>query len=232
MRRLRYKLTCAALLFSLNLATIFTSVYAWFTAVRKNGASGMSIQMYAHELDLRYQVYKYSDEAKSVINATDRQDALTLLEYDSVFKDRNDNTPILVEFTLLGGAINDGSSIRVTTTCSNASATAKALSNIIELKFALLTPESSDPASLWSEAIDSFESVNGKRFKVGNAKNLSVTYTIENYGASLANDGLHFFMLINYAEDLIEDFDFDLFDSQTTAFSNDLTTIACDVIGG
>ena len=46
----------------------------------------------------------------------------------------------------------------------------------------------------------------------------------------LDDEGLNFGN--GYGDWTIEDFDFDLFDSQTTAFSNDLTTISCDVIGG
>ena len=87
MRRLRTKLICALLLMAMNLATAFVGVYAWFVSNRQGDASGMRIQMYTHELDLSYRVYKYSDEVKGVIEATDMPDAFTLPEYDSVFTD-------------------------------------------------------------------------------------------------------------------------------------------------
>lgn len=231
MRRFQAKLICALLLMALNLATAFVGVYAWFVSGRRSDASGMRIQMYTHELDLSYRVYKYSDEVKGVIEATDMPDAFTLLEYDSVFTDRNDNTPIIVDFSLTGAILSENTPIQVISSCTAANPTAKALSNIIELKFALLNNVGADASAIWSDAVGYFENASGNRFKVGNSKNTTVSYTIRNYGSHIVNNALHFFMQLNYAPDLIGEFEFDLADSQTTAFSNDLTTISCNVEG-
>lgn len=231
MRRIRIKVACAALLMLFNLATAFTGVYAWFTAVRRTDAAGMRVQMYAHELDLSYRVYKYSDEDKRAIDATDRQDAFALSEYDSVFADRNGRTPIIVDFSLRGAALSEGSPIRVSATCSNPSPSAKVLSNIVELKFGLPAMQGSDALSIWSGAVLYFGAEPGERFKRSGEKDLEVSYVIDGYGAAMSNNTLHFFMQLNYASDLIGEFDFDLSDSQTTAFSNDLTAISCNVEG-
>jgi len=231
MRRFQAKLICALLLMALNLATAFVGVYAWLVSNRQGDASGMRIQMYTHELDLSYRVYKYSDEVKGVIEATDMPDAFTLLEYDSVFTDRNANTPIIVDFSLTGAVLSESTPIRVVSSCTAASPTAKALSNIIELKFALLNNMGEDASAVWSNAVGYFENASGSRFKTGGGKSTSLSYVIGDYGSHVANNTLHFFMQLDYAPDLVGEFEFDLADSQTTAFSNDLTTICCNVEG-
>lgn len=231
MRHLRTKLICALLLMALNLATAFVGVYAWFVSGWRSDASGMRVQMYTHELDLSYRVYKYSDEVKGVIEATDFPDAFTLLEYDSVFTDRNDNTPIIVDFSLTGAALSAASPIYISADCTTQSPIAKALSNIIELKFALLEDVGSAASAIWSDAVDHFENAPGCRFKVGGNKDTSLEYTIDNYEGHVVGNTLRFFMQMNYADDLIDEFDFDWTDSQTTVFSNDLTTISCSVEG-
>ena len=231
MRHLRTKLICALLLMALNLATAFVGVYAWFVSGWRSDASGMCVQMYTHELDLSYRVYKYSDEVKGVIEATDSPDAFVLLEYDSVFTDRNDNTPIIVDFSLTGAALSAASPICMSADCTAQSPIAKALSNVIELKFALIDDAGSTASDIWSNAVGHFESAPGCRFKVGGSKDTSLDYTIDDYEDHIAGNTLHFFMQMDYADDLIGEFDFDLTDSQTTAFSNDLTTISCSVEG-
>ena len=231
MRRFQTKLICALLLMAMNLATAFVGVYAWFVSNRQSDASGMRIQMYTHELDLSYRVYKYSDEVKGVIEATNMPDAFTLLEYDSVFTDRNANTPIIVDFSLTGAILSENTPIQVVSSCTAINPATKALSNIMELKFALFTDIGTEASAIWSDAVGYFENIAGNRFKVGNNKNTALTYTINNYSNYIENNTLHFFMQLNYASDLISEFEFDLTDSQTTAFSNDLTTISCNVEG-
>lgn len=231
MRRFQAKLICALLLMALNLATAFVGVYAWFVSSWRSDASGMRIQMYTHELDLSYRVYKYSDEVKGVIEATDMPDAFTLLEYDSVFTDRNVNTPIIVDFSLTGAILAESTPIQVVSSCTATNPAAKALSNIIELKFALLNDMGADASSVWSNAVGYFDDASGSRFKAGNGKDTEISYTISNYSGHIEDSTLHFFMQLNYAPDLVGEFEFDLADSQTTAFSNDLTTISCNVEG-
>lgn len=148
MKNAKFKIFCAVSLALFNLMSSFLGTYAWYTSSDKIDAAGMQVQMYTHELDMSYKVYKYSEEEKGIINATNQRDALTLNEYDSVFKDRNGYTPIIIEFLLTGIALEDNLPISITTHCNNNTPSDKVTSNIIELKFGLPSISSTSPETL------------------------------------------------------------------------------------
>ena len=86
MKRAKFKIALATALVLFDLFSCFAGTYAWFTAARTNEAASMQVQMYTHELDMSYKVYKYDDDLGAAINATGRPDALILKEYDSGFE--------------------------------------------------------------------------------------------------------------------------------------------------
>ena len=168
----------------------FVGTYAWFVASRVDTANNMQVQMYTHELDMSYRVYKYSDDDKAPINATHLPDALSLVEYDSVIKSRNENTPIIIEFLITGMALDENIPIYINTHCNETNATTHFLSNIIELKFGVIDSITSEDANVvYTSATSYFNNISGVKFRQGNSKVQDVLSILEreNFDIVLCN---------------------------------------------
>ncbi len=227
MKHKKLKTICAILMAIFNLFVCFTGAWAWYTAMHQNNASGFSVVIYTHELDMSYRVYKYSDDEKAIINATGHNDALTLQEYDSVLTERNVNTAILIEFAINGMALNDNLPIYVNSHCTNNSKTAKVISNIISLQFDVIpTITSNDPTTIYNQAVTHFNSVTKNYFNQ-TTKITDIEYELEDYSSAVQNGALRLYILLDYSSTLINNFEFTVGDAATTTFSNDLTRIEC-----
>ena len=224
MRKSRLKIVLATLLAIFNLFTCFAGTYAWFVAARVNNVSSMQVQMYTHELDMSYSIYKYSDEQKAGIRSND----LVLQEYDSVIKSRNVYTPIIIEFMITGMSLGDGIPVFINTHCTNNTTTDNVLSNIIQMKFAVIpTITSSDPNVIYFDAIAAFEDEDPNYFIVDDEKQQDIEYELSNYSGYITGGNLRLYILLDYCEDLIDNFDFVFGSSESTAFTNDLQMITC-----
>lgn len=207
-----------------------TGTYAWFVMTRVNNASAMYVQMYTHELDMSYRVYKYDDNLKEAIDATGLPDALTLPKYDSVIKSRNVNTPIILEFIVTGVALEENIPLYINTHCQNTTTTDRVLSNIVQLQFSSINSiTSSDTNIIYNESLNYFDenSIPEITFKNGNNKTQDVVYTLTNYQDAVLNNSLKIYIKLDYSIDLIDQFEFSITDSTTTSFNNDLTLINC-----
>lgn len=226
MKHKNLKLFATTFLVIFNLFMCFAGTYAWFVVTKTNTANNLQVQMYTHELDMSYRVYKYSDDDKAPINATGLPDALSLVKYDSVIKSRNENTPIIIEFLITGMALEDNMPIYISTHCNETYATTNYLSNIIELKFGIIESIISDDANIvYNTATSYFNDISGVKFRQqNNTKVQDVVYTITNYNVSSA---LRLYIQLDYSEELIDTFEFTLSDSTTTTFLNDITLIKC-----
>ena len=227
MKRKGLKITLATVMCIFNLFVCFSGVLAWFTAAQRNSASGMQVQVMAHELDMSYRVFKYSDDEKAGVEVTGQQDALELQKYDSVITSRNENTPIILEFLLSGMDLGENLPITITTSRNQSDATVQAISNIIKLQFAPLEINSDDESVIYSTAVSYFRNqADGAIFEDGETE---VNYELNNYSSHLTPAGLTLFIMLDYSEDLIENFkdNFDITDSTTVAFTNDLKEIVC-----
>ena len=225
MKHMKLKIFLATLITIFDLASCFAGTWAWFTAARTNDASQMAVQMYTHELDMSYRVYKYNDDVKSAINATGQADALVLQEYDSVFEDHNDHTPIIIEFMMTGMDLGEDIPVYINTHCTNNVYNSRYVSNIVELKFALINSiTSSDPNDIYNDAVAHFQNVDGLTFVEGTTKNQDVVYTLDDYSEDILNGSLRLYIQLDYSVSLIHDnFSFSLSDITTTTFTNDLT---------
>jgi len=224
MKRKGLKITLATVMCIFNLFVCFSGVFAWFTAAHRNEASGMQVQMEGHELDLSYRVFKYSDDYKAGVEVTARQDALEMQKYDSVITSRNEHTPIILEFLLTGASLGENLPINITTTRSQSNANAKYISNIIKLQLAPLTINSDNPDTIYTTAISSLQSEPEVVFDAGE---LETTYVLNNYSSYLTSAGLTLYIMMDYSEDLVSNFTFDIHDTLTTSFQNDLLSISC-----
>lgn len=227
MKRKGLKITFATIMCIFNLFVCFSGVLAWFTAAQRNSANGMQVQIMAHELDMAYRVFKYSDDEKAGVEFTGQQDALEMQKYDSVITSRNEHTPIILEFLLSGVSLGENLPINITTTRSQSDANAKFISNIIKLQFAPLEINSDDGSVIYDTAVSYFRNqANEAIFEDGETE---VNYELTNYSSYLNSAGLTLFIMLDYSEELIEKFkdNFDITDSTTVAFTNDLLNIVC-----
>lgn len=229
MRRKGLKIFLVTTLCIFNLFVCFSSVYAWFASSKIDEVSGLQVQIYTHELDMSYRVFKYSDDDKAGIDVTHQQDALTLQRYDSVIKSRNVNTPIILEFLISGVTLGENIPIDIVSHCTDATLTNKVISNIVKLQFAHIDINSNDSNTIYTTAVNHFKTNNIQelQFKNNNVKSTEITYTLSNYTSYLEGMNLRLFIMIDYSETLVDSFTFDINDIQTTNFTNDLTSINC-----
>lgn len=224
----RIKLVCATLFALFNLTTCFVGTYAWFVASQSANAAEMQVQMYTHELDMSYRVYKYDRDIMAPIDATGTEGALILPEYDSVIVSRNKNTALIIEFLVSGIALGENIPLTISAYCSNNSVSSRCISNIITLKFATINSITSyNAADIYTQATNYFADVNGNQFVNNGNKTQTITYALNNYTSELVSGALRLFVMIDYAPTLVDSFEFSLDDATTTAFSNDLTSINC-----
>ncbi|MBP5166890.1 MAG: hypothetical protein ILP09_06490 [Oscillospiraceae bacterium] len=86
---------CVLLLVSLS--------YAWLTLNRKADSEGIQMQMDAQSMSItNYRVYKYNSETNAVDDITSDETIYELEPYDSIFTERNVNTPLLLRVKLKG----------------------------------------------------------------------------------------------------------------------------------
>ena len=213
----------------LDLITCAVQSFAWFTTANKVSVVGMQMRIEATRLDLTYDVYKYIDELKAPVNVTNEPDALTLTEYDSVILSRNVFTPIVIKFEF---NITASTPLCIDTYCTEEETDTNYLSNIVELKFAVV-PNIADNASdsdIYYAVVDYFATnISAETFKVGDIKNLELNYILTNYTQYINQGKLDLYIQLDYSETLISDFTFDIENSDTTEFANDLSLIRCYV---
>ena len=152
MKRKGLKIFLATTMCIFNLFVCFSCVLAWFYTSNRVGISTPQVEIYTHNLDMSYRVFKYSDDAKSGIEVTGQQDALELQKYDSVITSRNENTPIILEFLLNGASLNENLPISIITSRSQNNASIQAISNILKFQFAPLNINSNDDSVIYGDA--------------------------------------------------------------------------------
>lgn len=230
MKHGKIKIAAATSLVIFNLAICFAGAYAWFINAKHNDASDMAVKMYTHDLDMRYKVYKYVDDEKAIMDVTERNDAFALPEYDSVIRSRNEHTPIVIEFSVRGMALEDNIPLYINIHCTNTTTTDRVLSNIIQFQYAYNTGiTSTDPEDIYSEAIEYFDnnSIAVTTFKNGNTKNQDIQYVLSNYTSYIVDGAIKLYIKVDYSESLIDSFEYSFADVTTTSFANDLTRINC-----
>lgn len=230
MKNSNIKIALATMITIFDLTACFAGAYTWFTASKNTDASSMQVQMYTHELDMSYRVYKYDDDLKEAINATGRPDALSLQEYDSVIKSRNVNTPIILEFMITGMDLGENIPLYINTHCENNTTTDRVLSNIVQLQFATINSiTTTDANEIYSQSVSYFDenSIPEITFKNGNTKTQDIVYNLTNYENSLLDGSLRIYIKLDYSISLIDQFQFSITDATTTSFDNDLTLINC-----
>ena len=127
------KLFSATALVIFNLIVCIMATFAWFINSKVTDGNSIAVQMDAHELRLDYQILKFDDEKKKVIET----DGLNLNQYDSIIKERNEKTSIVLKVTLTSNLFlsKTVSDVNISFKCTETTATTNYLSNITHFKF-------------------------------------------------------------------------------------------------
>ena len=100
------RLFMSALVGIFSLATGFTGAFAWFVLKVSQGVDGTEFSVYASDISLSYNIYKYDinlNEPCKIDGETSH--GFTLNQYDVVFKERNKYNPVYLEIEISGNLI-------------------------------------------------------------------------------------------------------------------------------
>lgn len=209
------KIIATTIMTIFNLAVAFAATFAWFTAARKVNGSDITVQIEAHELNLDYEIYKFDDSIKDIIEI----DNLTLNPYDTVIRERNKTNAVVIKTTLssnffIGKSTYD---INISLSCSATAANTDFLSNITHFKFAPLT----NVEDVYYDTVNNLQNVAPLKF-ITTVKLTEVTYTISH--APIVDNQIIIYGLFNYDEDLIDARNIDITD-EIPVFTNDIQYI-------
>lgn len=215
MRKNNLKIIAATCMTIFNLAICFAATFAWFTAAKKLSGSDMTMQIEAHELRLSYELYKFDDSVKDIVEV----ESLNLNPYDTVIKERNKNNAIVIKAILESDFFTNNSTydVELKIACTDNSYYTDSLSNITHFKFAPLT----NIEDVYYDSVAGLQNVSPLKF-LTTVKQTEVTYIISN--APIVNNQIVIYGLFNYDEDLINARNIDITD-EIPVFTNDIEYI-------
>lgn len=200
MKKLKLVALTSMLIF--NLAVVFAATFAWFYAT-KNNLSGHDIgmQIDAQELHLDYTLYKFDETEKEVITL----ETFILNTYDSIIKEKNTNTPLVVKAVLMGNIFSDktATDVSIDLTCTESSYYTSFLSNIVNFRFKSFTIEEENITNIYYTARTQLESETPIKFFT-TTKLTSRQLILPN--APIIDGTITVYGLVDYDEDLIDQF--------------------------
>lgn len=186
-------MAAAELVVAALLLTMCVYSYAWFSTNRTVSAGGMniSVQGYSGVTVDSFQVYKRDGSLDAARKVSDNLNPVSveMTEYDTVFTDRNVNTPVIVRVLLTG--VDGTQAVRVTLDCpsdhwkTENDILSNYMSNLIRVNCSLLpaldayNPDT-QPDDIYTGAISALSS--------GAQRYASVTRTVTQGVVSYSND--------------------------------------------
>jgi hypothetical protein len=210
-----------------NLVACIAATFAWFVAAKQNNTSGMQVQIDTYDLSITCNIYKYDDDIKAAVDATNDADAFSFRQYDSVFTSRNEKNSVILVFTITGTLVEALSPITVDVHCTDQTTTNRVTSNIFYVKQGLFNISENTANSIYNSATSSFENISESTFVNNSQKSQNVTFVVSNYANYVSRNALKVYIEMNYSETLAGSFSYNLADLNTTSFSNDITRISC-----
>ncbi len=215
---------CALLLVSLS--------FAWLALNRAADAEGIQMQMDAQSMSItNYDVYKYNSETNEVDNITSDDTIYELEPYDSIFTERNVNTPLLLRVKL-SGFPTESAAINFTVSCIDGHTNMgdDYTSNIVYVKYATestinayaaaqgeneLNGETSSNDEIYYTATEYFRTVNeksqfaqaefsGNKYVYTGEKALSLDCSLALSAAEKSGQSAVVYLIIDYEPDLVE----------------------------
>jgi len=210
-----------------NLMVVFAATFAWFYATKNNlKGSNIALQIDAQELHINYNLYKFDEDEKQIVEV----EKFDLNTYDSIIKERNINTPLVVKVIVAGNIFENkaASDVSIELTCTEEVQFTSFLSNIINFRFKSFILDTSTISDTYYSAKEELLSETPTTFFT-TTKLTTRQLTISN--APIINNTITIYGLVDYDEDLIDDF---ISINQLTletmpAFQNDLNYIRFSV---
>jgi len=197
-----------------------TGTYAWLCNNRKLKADSIDTQLaFNGAVIINIDIYKYIQETNTIEEISD-QEFPAITAYDSIFLERNVNTPLIFKITLLG-EFKESKTMDLVLDCSSSEASRKAkkTSNLIYVKAQTKeNVEGLDESSITKEfhsVVDYFKTVSSsKQFMTVRKtedgwefveKKTSITYplTLTDNEKENPNKTVDIYMILDYNEDLI-----------------------------
>lgn len=185
-----------------NLMVVFAATFAWFYATKNNlKGSNIAMQIDAQELHIDYNLYKFDEDEKEIVEI----DKFNLNTYDSIIKERNTNTPLVVKVIVAGNIFENKttSDVLIELTCNESSYYTSYLSNIINFRFKSFTLDTNTISDTYYSAKEELLPETPITFFT-TTKLTTRQLTISN--APIINSTITIYGLVDYDEDLIDDF--------------------------
>jgi hypothetical protein len=213
------KIFSATAMVIFNLVICFMATFAWFVNTKMLDGNEMAIQMDAHELHLDYQILKFDDDQKQVIEI----DSFNLNQYDSIIKERNTKTAIVLKVDLMSNLFLNKtvSDVDISLKCTETDSTTNYLSNITHFKFGTTAINSDDITTIYDTTVSNLESVTPLKF-ITTVKLTEVNFTIQ--AAPIVDGKITVYGVFNYDEDLLNALHINIFSDPDVnlAFLNDI----------
>jgi len=184
-----------------NLMVVFAATFAWFIAAKNLNGNDIAVQIDAQELHIDYNLYKFDEDEKQIVEV----EKFDLNTYDSIIKERNTNTPLVAKVIVAGTVFENkaSSDVSIELTCNESSYYTSFLSNIINFRFKSFTLDTNTISDTYYSAKEELLSETPITFFT-TTKLTTRQLTISN--APIINNTITIYGLVDYDEDLIDDF--------------------------
>jgi len=210
-----------------NLAVVFAATFAWFYAARTNlAASDIGMQIDAKELHIDYNLYKFDEDEKQITEI----EKFNLNTYDSIIKERNTNTPLVVKAVVAGNVLYNKTitDISIELSCDEELHYTSYLSNIVNFRFKSFTLDTNTISDTYYAAKE--ELLLETPITFFTTTKLTTRQLVIN-NAPIINNTITVYGLLDYDEALIDNFiSINAFTLDTMpVFQNDLNYIRFSV---
>ena len=223
------KLIWTSILNLIIVAVCLTTVlFAWFSKNTQVNNGGLYFKVQQGEINiLNTTIYKYDADDKEYITTND----FILRPYDTIIKDRNLHSALILKIAASGEAIGQGKNLSINLLCHDSQANTMSLSNVIEFRVGTFNINGTNQ-TIYSTVETSLANAAIYKFKT-NTKVTEISCTLSNYNNYVINGVLSIYVYINYNEQLADGIDtLTSADLDTTiTFISDIYELNIGVIG-
>lgn len=242
-----------------------SKTFGWFSGNENVSTTGIQLRSEISDFDLDYRLYK---KETNHFKGTDKDeegnlftlDDFKLLSYDTIFKARNTNTPVLFRFIISGDTVNkEAGSVKITIERnaeedSELTKLDEFFSSVIDFSFGidkniyeLDEHQQYDADIIYTNGYETFmdelstfekKSFVKKNSETSYTKYKSISFDLEYEASDWNDDVLNAYLFVTYNDDLIKNYfsnytqEIQSLAGNEVTFSNDLSLIAISYAGG